>query len=63
MDHELLITGGTVIDGTGAAARKADIAVDNGRITRIGDLTDAEAAERIHAPGKIVTPGFVDPVP
>lgn len=60
MDHELLITGGTVIDGTGAAARKADIAVDNGRITRIGDLTDAEAAERIDATGKIVTPGFVD---
>jgi len=60
MDHELIISGGTVIDGTGAPGVVADIAVDNGRITRIGDLAQARAAKVIDAGGKIVTPGFVD---
>ena len=60
MEHELLISGGTVIDGTGAPGVVADIAIDGGRITRIGDLTGAQAARTIDATGKIVTPGFVD---
>lgn len=60
MDHELIIVGGTVIDGTGAPGIRADIAVDNGRITRIGDLAGVAAARTIDASGKIVTPGFVD---
>jgi len=60
MDHELIIRGGTVIDGTGAPGERADIAVDNGRITRIGDLGDAQAARTLDATGRIVTPGFVD---
>ena len=38
----------------------ADVAVDDGRISRIGDLADAEAAREIDATGKLVTPGFVD---
>jgi N-acyl-D-amino-acid deacylase len=60
MAHDLVIKGGSVIDGTGADARHTDIAMDGGRISRIGDLTDAEAATEIDASGKIVTPGFVD---
>lgn len=60
MDHDLIISGGTVIDGTGADGFRADIAVDNGRITRIGDLGAAGAKERIDATDRLVTPGFVD---
>ena len=60
MEYDLIISGGTVIDGTGAEAKRADIAVNNGRIARIGDLTTDTAAQTIDAKGKVVTPGFVD---
>ena len=60
MSHEMIISGGTVIDGSGAEGVKADIAIDNGKITRIGDLSDKQAAKNIDATGKVVTPGFVD---
>jgi N-acyl-D-amino-acid deacylase len=60
MNHDTLITGGTLLDGSGAAAQRADIAIDKGRITRIGDLSGAQAATTIDARGKLVTPGFVD---
>ncbi|MFM5895773.1 MAG: N-acyl-D-amino-acid deacylase family protein [Novosphingobium sp.] len=57
--YDLIIRGGTVIDGTGADGRVADVAVKDGRIAAIGsDL--GEADEVIEAPGKLVTPGFVD---
>ena len=38
MSHDLIISGGTIIDGTGAEPIRADIAVDGDRISRIGDL-------------------------
>ncbi|MBS02158.1 MAG: amidohydrolase [Gammaproteobacteria bacterium] len=57
--HDLIIHGGTVIDGTGAAPFKADVAVDDGKITAVGNIT-GEARRRISAEGMIVTPGFVD---
>jgi N-acyl-D-amino-acid deacylase len=60
MIHELIISGGTVVDGSGAESIQADVAVDAGRITRIGDLNGVEAGETIDATGKLVTPGFVD---
>ncbi len=57
--HDLIIRGGTVVDGTGAPRFLADIAIGNGRITAIGnDLGDA--TEVLEATGLIVTPGFVD---
>lgn len=60
MEYDLIVSGGTVVDGSGADAVQADIAVSNGRIARIGDLSGASAARTIDATGKVVTPGFVD---
>ena len=57
--HDLIVRGGTVVDGTGAPRRAADVAVDDGCITEVGPL-DGDAAEVIDATGKLVTPGFVD---
>jgi len=57
--HELVIRGGTVIDGTGGPPFEADIAVSDGVITQVGDLSGAGRTE-IDARGRIVTPGFVD---
>ncbi len=53
MAHELIISGGSVVDGTGADAVKADVAIDGDRITRVGDLTGTEAARTIDATGII----------
>lgn len=60
MQHDVIIRGGQLIDGTGAEPVKADIAIDGERITRIGELGDASAGRVIDATGKHVTPGFVD---
>ncbi len=60
MDYDLIISGGTVIDGSGGDAFEADLAVSGGRIRRIGRLEDDRAARTIDATGKLVTPGFVD---
>jgi N-acyl-D-aspartate/D-glutamate deacylase len=57
--HDLIIRGGTVVDGTGAAPRRADVAVDGGRITTVGDV-DGDAREVLHASDLVVAPGFVD---
>ncbi len=57
--HELVIRGGTVVDGTGAASRAADVAIDDGVISAVG--ADIGAAHRdIDADGLLVTPGWVD---
>lgn len=58
--YDLLIRGGTVIDGTKAPRFAADVAVKDGRIAAIGDLRDARAARTIDAGGLIVAPGFID---
>jgi N-acyl-D-aspartate/D-glutamate deacylase len=60
MAHDLILRGGTVVDGTGADGIRADVAVDGDRITEVGDLTGAQATREIDATGKYVTPGFVD---
>lgn len=60
MMYDLLIHGGTVIDGTGSAAYKADVAVADGKIAAIGTLDDAQAERTIDAAGYLVTPGFID---
>ena len=55
-----VIRGGTVVDGTGAPARRADVGIRDGSIVEIGTITE-EAAETIDADGLVVAPGFVDP--
>jgi N-acyl-D-amino-acid deacylase len=57
--HDLVIRGGIVVDGTGAAPFTADIAIDGGIITAVGTI-ESKGHEEIEAYGKIVTPGFVD---
>ena len=58
-EHELVIRGGTVADGTGAALREADVAISDGVVTAVGDVGGA-GAEEFDARGLLVTPGFVD---
>ena len=60
MAHDLIIRNGTVIDGTGGPAQRADVAIDGDRITAIGDLAEVAATREIDARGMVVTPGFVD---
>ena len=56
---DVVIRGGEVIDGTGAARRRADVGVANGRIVAVGEISD-DAATVIDATGKVVSPGFID---
>ena len=58
--HELVIRGGTVVDGTGSTARRADVAVDGGVIAAVG-LDVGDGHRTIDASGCVVTPGFIDP--
>ncbi|NEE08684.1 D-aminoacylase [Streptomyces sp. SID7499] len=58
LDH--VIKGATVVDGTGAPARTADVGVRGGRIAVIGTVTE-EARTTEDATGLVLTPGFVDP--
>jgi N-acyl-D-aspartate/D-glutamate deacylase len=59
---DVLIRGGTVVDGTGSAARQADVAVRGDRIVFIGNAGNrVRAAQTINASGMIVAPGGVDP--
>lgn len=57
---DLLLRGGTLLDGTGAPAREADIAVTDGRIAVLPAGTPAAAAETLNVTGQVVTPGFID---
>ncbi len=57
---DLLIRGGTVLDGTRAPRFRADVAVSGGRIVKVGDLSSERGREEIDATGRIVAPGFID---
>ena len=60
MALDLIIRNGTVIDGTGAPPRRADIAVEAGRIAAIGSLDTVTGVPELDAAGLYVTPGFID---
>jgi N-acyl-D-aspartate/D-glutamate deacylase len=57
--YDLKITGGTIIDGTGAARRSGDLGIKDGRIVDVGEC-NGNATETVDASGALVTPGFVD---
>ncbi|HVH07430.1 MAG TPA: amidohydrolase family protein, partial [Myxococcota bacterium] len=57
--HDLVIRGGTVVDGSGAPARRADVAIDGKRIVAVGTEVGPGRRE-IDARGMLVTPGWVD---
>ena len=58
--YHLVLEGGTIYDGNGGAPYTADIGIEGGTITTIGDLEGARAAERLDVSGLAVTPGFID---
>ena len=58
MPHDIVIRGGSIIDGTGASAFVGDIGIDGGRISAVGGALSG--ARVIDADGAIVTPGWVD---
>jgi N-acyl-D-aspartate/D-glutamate deacylase len=57
--YDIVVRGGTVVDGTGAPRRRGDVAIAAGRVVEIGDVAERGRAE-IDAGGLFVTPGFVD---
>ena len=57
--HDLVIRAGTVVDGTGRPAGRADVAIEDGVITEVGNV-DGPARRIVEADGALVTPGFVD---
>jgi len=57
--YDLILRGGTIVDGTGAASFVGDVAIRGGVIAAVGRV-EGTAAEEIDAAGKIITPGFVD---
>ncbi len=58
--YDLVIKGGTVIDGLQTPRYKADVAIAGGRIAQIGRVDAADGAEVVDASGRVVAPGFVD---
>ena len=57
---DVVITGGRVVDGTGAPWYVADVGIDDGRIVRIGEIPSADGVIVIDAKGLVVAPGFID---
>ena len=57
--HDLVIRNGLVVDGTGSPGRRADVAIDGGLVSIVGEVPE-RGREEIDAEGKLVTPGFVD---
>ena len=60
MTEPVIVRGGTVVDGSGAPGRIADVVIENGRIRAVGDDLTAGGAAAVDAAGKVVAPGFID---
>jgi N-acyl-D-amino-acid deacylase len=61
MELDLVVRNGTLVDGTGAPARRADVGIAGGKIVRVEPRIDARAARVVDAEGLVVAPGFIDP--
>ena len=59
-EFDLVLRGGSVIDGSGGPARTADVAIAGARIAAVGDLSGVTAARTLDVSGLPVTPGFID---
>ena len=59
MDYDLVLRGGTLVDGTGRPGVRGDLGIRGGRIAAVGDAPGS-AAETLDASGRIVAPGFID---
>src|SRR5271169_5114714 len=59
-DYDIIIKGGTVVDGTRTPRYVSDIAIKDGKIAQIGGLKEKTADRVLDAAGRIVAPGFVD---
>src|SRR5215831_12533724 len=60
VEADVVLKGGTVVDGTGAPGRRADVAIKGDRIVAVGTFDAAPGAKVIDASGLIVAPGFID---
>ena len=58
---DVLISGGTVVDGSGAPGRRADVAMRDGRIAAVAPTIQGEARRTVEVAGRVVAPGFIDP--
>ena len=58
--YDIVVRNGSVVDGSGSPARRADIAIKDGKIVRIGDLKSEPSDRKIDASKRIVSPGFID---
>jgi len=57
---DIILEGGTVVDGTGTPGKRADVGIEGESIAAVGDLSQAAAAKRIDVSGCVVAPGFID---
>jgi len=60
MAFDLILSGGTILDGTGRDGFSGSVGVTDGRIAAVGELADAEAARRLDCAGQVIAPGFID---
>ena len=60
MTYDLVIRGGTVVDGTRLPRLRADVGITDGKVAKIGRIGPGEAATELDATGLVVAPGFVD---
>ncbi|MBY8821603.1 N-acyl-D-amino-acid deacylase family protein [Sphingomonas colocasiae] len=59
-EYDIVIKGGTIVDGSGLPGYRGDVAIDDGHIVAIGDIGPARAAKTIDAAGLVVSPGFIN---
>ena len=59
-DYDIIIKGGTIVDGTRTPRYISDLAIKDGKIAKIGGVRRSSASNELDASGLIVAPGFVD---